>query len=126
MTGQVLCGCSAMICCSVPVYPFTEGKVWGLGEAIGLVDPVACAGIIPAMNSAKMMCDNCDNGHTYEKHLWKYYYYMTKEVKTADKVKRGEKFHFNDLLLPCRAFDTLGVYPGFRQIKKVASLVKKL
>lgn len=124
--GPVLCSCSAMICRKGPVYPFIEGKVWGLGEAIGLVDPIACAGIVPAMTSAKLMSENWDNNHRYEKQVWRCYSYMVKEAKAVAKIVREERLLYSDLLLPRRAFKTLGIYPSFRQIMKVASTVIKI
>ncbi len=126
VAGSVRCSCSATICYSGPVYPFIKGKIWGLGEAIGLVDPIACAGIVPAMNSAKLMGENWDNGYRYEKKIWQYYSYMLDEVKTVSKIRRGEKLLYRDVLLPHRAFDTLGIYPSFPQKIKVVSMIRKI
>ena len=123
---SVLCSCSAMICRHGPVYPFIEGQVWGLGEAIGLVDPIACAGIVPAMASAKLMSENWDNAHRYEKQVWRYYSYMVNEAKAVAKVVRGERLLYSDLLLPRRAFETLGIYPSFRQIIELALTIGKI
>jgi flavin-dependent dehydrogenase len=125
-TGQILCSCSAMICRNGPVYPFIEGKVWGLGEAIGLVDPIACAGIAPAMTSAKLMIENWDDGGGYEKQVWRNYSYMVKQAKTLVKFARGERLLFTDLIFPRQAFETLGIFPRFHQIIKVASKVSKI
>jgi flavin-dependent dehydrogenase len=125
-TGQVLCSCSAMICRNGPIYPFIEGKVWGLGEAIGLVDPIACAGIVPAMTSAKLMIDNWDDGGRYEKQIWRHYSYMVKEAKALAKFTRGEKLFYRDLILPRRVFKTLGLFPRLRQIIELASKVSKI
>jgi flavin-dependent dehydrogenase len=121
--GKVLCSCSETICRSGPIRPFTEGKVWGLGEAIGLVDPLAGAGIVPAMHSAKLMSENWDNAQDYEKQIWRYYSYMAHEAKTIAKIVAGERLFFRDLSLPRRAFETLGVYPSFYQIVRLASKV---
>ena len=115
-----------MICRNGPVYPFIEGKVWGLGEAIGLVDPIACAGIVPAMTSAKLMSDNWDNDDRYEKQVWRCYSYMVNEAKAVAKLARGERLLYSDLLFPRRAFETLGIYPSFRQIIGIASTVGKI
>jgi flavin-dependent dehydrogenase len=123
--GQVVCRCSAKICRSGPIYPFIEGKVWGLGEAIGMVDPIACAGIVPAMTSAKLMTENWDDGRRYEKRIWRNYFYMVKEAKALAKFARGEKLLYRDLMFPHRAFETLGIFPGFRQIIEVASKARK-
>jgi flavin-dependent dehydrogenase len=124
--GTVQCRCSGMIFRNGPVHPFIEGKVWGLGEAIGLVDPVACAGIVPAMTSAKLMSENWDNGNKYEQQVWRHYAYMVKEAKVVAKVVRGENLIYSDLLLPHRAFKTLGIFPSLHQIIEVVSKVGKL
>jgi flavin-dependent dehydrogenase len=124
--GPTVCSCSEMICRSGPIHPFTEGKVWGLGEAVGLVDPLASAGIVPAMNSAKLMSENWDNAQDYEKQIWRYYSYMAHEAKTIAKIVAGERLIFRDLSLPRRAFKTLGIYPSFHQIVRLASTVIKI
>jgi hypothetical protein len=110
--SPVLFTCSAKICRKGPVYPFIDGKVWGLAEAIGLVDPIGCAGIIPAMTSAQLMSKNCYKAHKYENLVLRYYSYMTKEAKMIEKLARGEKLLYRDLLLPQRAFEKLGIYPS--------------
>jgi flavin-dependent dehydrogenase len=121
--GAVLCSCSGTIRRSGPIYPFIEGKVWGLGEAIGLVDPIACAGIVPAMASAKLMSEDWENGPRYEKRISRYYSYMGKEAKAVAKIVKGEKLIFTDLLFPNRAYETLGIYPSFRQVIAVVSKI---
>jgi hypothetical protein len=91
-----------------------------------LVDPIACAGIVPAMTSAKLMSENWDNEHRYEKQVWRCYSYMANEAKVVAKIARGERLLYSDLLFPRRTFKTLGIYPSFRQILEVMSMAVKI
>ena len=75
-----------MICRNEPVYPFIEGKTWGLDEAICPVDPIACAGIVPTMTSAKQMSENWGNAYKNEKQVRRCYSYMVSNIKAVVKV----------------------------------------
>ena len=88
--SQVLCSCTGQIRCHGPVPPFSEGKIWGLGEAIGLVDPIAGAGIVPAMTSAKLMVENWESAQDYERQVWRRYSYMVREARAVLKFLAGE------------------------------------
>lgn len=120
--GQVICSCTEQIRCHGPILPFVEGKVWGLGEAIGLVDPISGAGIVPAMTSAKLMAQYWDSARDYEKQVWRNYSYMKAEARMVAKFMKGEKPSVSDLLMSHRAIKTLGVKLGFTQI--INALIK--
>lgn len=114
--GQVLCSCTGRIWRSGPVLPFTEGKTWGLGEAIGLIDPISGAGIVPAMTSAKIMVSNWENAKDYERQAWDEYSYMVSEARIVTRLAARKRPAYRDMFLPRRAFDNIGINPDFRQL----------
>lgn len=87
-----VCGCSAPIHCGGFRKPFVSGKTWGLGEAIGLVDPVTGEGIVPAMLSAKLMLENWGDPEGYERAIEKTFWMVPKEAKTAKRLYQGKPF----------------------------------
>ena len=122
---QVICSCTGQIRCHGPVLPFTEGKVWGLGEAIGLVDPISGAGIVPAMTSAKLMVENWESAPDYEMQVWRRYSYMVKEAGAMSRAMAGERPSYRDMLLPRRAFKTIGVKPSLPQVASAMLKARK-
>ncbi len=107
------CSCRGEIRCHGPVAPFVEGKIWGLGEAIGLVDPVTGAGIVPAMVSAGLLLDNWDSPPAYEHAVLRRYSYMTKEASVLNNLAAGRPLSSSDLFFPKQALETIGLKPGF-------------
>ena len=107
------CSCRGEIRCHGPVTPFVEGKVWGIGEAIGLVDPVTGAGIIPAMVSAGLLLGNWDSPPAYEREVLRRYSYMTKEASVLNNLAAGRPLSSSDLFFPKQALETIGLKPGF-------------
>ena len=61
--GQILCACAAKIRLSSPRHsqPFVldngENEIWGIGEAIGCVAPLAGDGIVPGLRSVEILLD---------------------------------------------------------------------
>lgn len=122
---RVLCSCTGRIWRGGPVLPFTEGKTWGLGEAIGLVDPISGAGIVPAMTSARIMVSNWENAKDYERQVWHEYSYMVSEAKIVSRLAVRKSPAYRDMFLPRRAFDNIGINPDFPQIVRAIIRARK-
>jgi hypothetical protein len=120
--SRAICSCRGHIRCHGPVTPFVEGRVWGLGEAIGLVDPVTGAGIVPAMVSAKLLVDNWDSPKAYEQAVLHRYSYMIKEANILNRLMAGQPLTSRDLFFPRQALETIGISPSFFEL---AGLVMK-
>ncbi len=56
----------------------TYGKFCGIGESIGLVDPLTGAGIIPAMFSARALIDYWYDLKGYEEYIKHSYGYLSR------------------------------------------------
>jgi flavin-dependent dehydrogenase len=119
---RAVCSCRGRIRGHGPVPPFVEGKVWGIGEAIGLVDPVTAAGIVPAMMSAKLLVDHWDYPADYEQAVMDRYSYMTKEASVLNHLMAGKSLSSGDLFFPKQALDTIGIKPSM--IKLVSLVIK--
>jgi flavin-dependent dehydrogenase len=113
--SEVVCTCKGKIRCHGPASPITHGNVWGIGEAIGLVDPVTGAGIIPAMTSAKLLVDHWESAE-YQSAILQKYAYMKKEANVLNRLMAGHLLSSSDLFFPKQALDTIGISPGFFEL----------
>lgn len=104
--GKVVCGCVARIRLTGPhgSQPFvSQGYlggpspgVWGVGEAIGCVAPLAGEGIAPAMRSALLLFRHWDDAEGYTKAILKEFDWMKEEQKVLGKLIRKERLGNGD------------------------------
>jgi len=93
--GKILCACSGKIRITGPHYaqPFVRddgpAEVWGVGEAIGCVAPLAGDGIISGMKSAQILLDYWDDPGGYEKAILREFNWMKSERTIIDKLRRN-------------------------------------
>ena len=93
--GEVLCGCSGSIRLTAPHFsrPFvarTRGReVWGAGEAVGCVAPLAGDGIVPGMKSVQLLLEWWDRPDAYAKALLGEFRWMKAERRVIDKLRRN-------------------------------------
>ncbi len=120
--GPTICVCQERIWTSGPILPFTQGNIWGLGQSIGLVDPVIGAGIIPAMDSARMMVENWDNLAAYQKQVSQTYNCMSREARIVKCLADGRMPRISDTPSLRKAAHQTGIYPDFVQIIKLLRL----
>lgn len=123
---RIICSCEEQIRGHGPVVPFIEGKVWGLGEAIGLVDPISGAGILPAMTSAKLLLENWDNPRRYESHVRAKYSYITREVNILSKFCERRLPGYQELFPLWSTFRNTGISIGPREIINILALASRV
>ena len=93
---QTICGCAGTIRLTGPQgsLPFVTldglGEVWGVGEAIGCVAPLAGDGIVPGMRSARLLVERWDDSAGYTRAVLKEFSWMKGERKVIDQLSRGE------------------------------------
>ncbi|QNT76026.1 NAD(P)/FAD-dependent oxidoreductase [Dehalogenimonas etheniformans] len=114
--SEAVCSCRGKIRCHGPVTPFVQDKVWGIGESIGLVDPVTGAGIVPAMTSAKQLVDHWDSPSEYQGVVMQRFSYMMKEANTLNRLMAGNALSSGDLFFPKWALETIGINPSFVEL----------
>lgn len=93
---ETICGCAGRIRLTSPQasLPFVtlEGReeVWGVGEAIGCVAPLAGDGIVPGMACARLLVERWDDPAAYTRAVFKEFIWMKGERKVVDRLRRGE------------------------------------
>jgi flavin-dependent dehydrogenase len=96
-TGEVLCGCNGKIRLTAPQYsqPFVARirgrEVWGVGEAVGCVAPLAGDGIVPGMRSVQILLEWWDKPDGYAKALLDEFSWMKNERRVIDKLRTNRE-----------------------------------
>ncbi len=95
--GKIICGCRGEIRLASPhaSLPFVVREkgyeVWGVGEAIGCVAPLAGDGIVPGLKSARLLLEWWDDPVGYTRAVLREFGWMKKERAVIDKLRRREK-----------------------------------
>lgn len=91
---KIVCGCAGRIRLSGPFesLPFVSGGIkegiWGVGEAIGCVAPLAGDGVVPGMRSVQLLLKAWDNPRKYKDSVLDEFRWMKDERGVIDKLKR--------------------------------------
>ncbi|NTV33763.1 MAG: hypothetical protein HGA50_10785, partial [Deltaproteobacteria bacterium] len=89
---KVLCACSGRVRLTGPCasQPFVAGDtsqgVWGVGESIGCVAPLAGDGVVSGMKSVQLLLLNWENPRAYTKSILKEFQWMETERQVIDKL----------------------------------------
>jgi flavin-dependent dehydrogenase len=97
-----LCDCGSMIRLTGPgqALPFVgdgppEG-VWGIGEGIGCVAPLAGDGIVTGMDTVKLLLNYWDDPKGYEKAVLNEFSWMEEERRVVNKLVEGSVLNLRD------------------------------
>ncbi|MGD2127426.1 MAG: hypothetical protein PVG99_15215, partial [Desulfobacteraceae bacterium] len=95
---NVLCSCKGKIRLTGPhdSLPFVADGVWGVGEAIGCVAPLAGDGVVSGMKSVKIILEHWDDPEGYTKTILKEFEWMKKERAVIDKLLAGDHLRIKD------------------------------
>ncbi|NJD78161.1 MAG: NAD(P)/FAD-dependent oxidoreductase [Candidatus Methanoperedens sp.] len=95
---EVLCGCTGKVRLTAPrgSIPYVFQNIWGVGEAIGCVAPLAGEGIIPGMRSAHILVENWNNPFAYEQAIQEEFAWMENERRVMDRLRRGANIGMGD------------------------------
>jgi len=104
--GQsILCRCAGTIRLTGPhqSQPFVangcEEGIWGVGEAIGCVAPLAGDGIVPGMRSVQLLLDSWDDPVRYRNAVLKEFSWMRDERRVVDRVRNAQPLRIRDALV---------------------------
>lgn len=117
---DIVCRCCGRIRLTAPrsSQPFVVGdgrrEIWGVGEAIGCVAPLAGDGIVPGMKSALILVENWDDSRGYARAVLEEFAWMENERKVIDKLSHREKLNFRDALVLKRNSRRMGMHIGVR------------
>jgi flavin-dependent dehydrogenase len=124
-----LCDCGARIRLTGPgqARPFVgkgppEG-VWGGGEAIGCVSPLAGDGIVTGMGTVKMLLNHWDDPEGYEKAVLQEFGWMEEERRVVDKLVEGSVLGLRDARVLKDNSRRIGIRIG---LMDAASILKNL
>ena len=123
---KVICACKGRIRLTAPQYarPFvTEDRIWGVGEAIGCVAPLAGDGVIPGMQSVHILLKWWDDPDGYTRAVLKEFSWMENERLVVDKLRRNETLGIGDAWVLRKNSRRMGMQVG---LKKAGLLLKRL
>jgi hypothetical protein len=99
---DVICTCRGSIRLTSPhsAQPFVtggaHGGIWGVGEAIGCVAPLAGDGVVPGMKSVQILMDCWEDPGRYTETLLKEFAWMKEERVVIDKLKASRPLRIRD------------------------------
>jgi flavin-dependent dehydrogenase len=127
--SNIVCACTGTIRLAGPQssQPFVvegaEPDIWGVGEAIGCVAPLAGDGIIPGMRSAQILMEQWDDPSRYTKAILREFRWMQGERKVIDKLRKDEAFGLSDAWVLKKNSRRMAMEVG---LKEAATLLKHL
>jgi len=118
--GRILCGCEGAIRLTGPHLsrPFVgdgcPGGIWGVGEAIGCVAPLAGDGIVAGMRSVRILLGHWDDPEGYTRAILQTFDWMKHERKVLDKLINRQHLGFNDARVLKKNSKRMGMKIGLR------------
>jgi flavin-dependent dehydrogenase len=113
----IICRCKGRVRLTSPQYsqPFVAGKVWGVGESIGCVAPLAGDGILPGLRSACLLLEHWDDAPSYTQAVLREFQWMTRERGVLDRLRSGRRPRIADGLVLKRNSRRMGMRIGIRE-----------
>jgi flavin-dependent dehydrogenase len=118
---KILCRCAGKIRLTGPYQsqPFvvngcSEG-LWGIGESIGCVAPLAGDGIVPGMRSVQLLLDSWDNPRQYMEAVLGEFRWMKDERGVIDKMRKAEGIGLREARVLRRNSKRMGMRVGLRE-----------
>ncbi len=99
---DVVCACRSSVRLTSPHYslPFVLShggtEIWGAGEAIGCVAPLAGDGVVPGMSSVQLLLESWDNPVRYRKAVLREFRWMKEERTVIDKLRYHAPLRLKD------------------------------
>jgi len=118
---KIRCGCSGRIRLTGPhqSQPFVadgcRDGIWGIGEAIGCVAPLAGDGIVPGMRSAELLLANWDRPHEYAEAVLAEFAWMEAERAVVDRVRQARRLGIREAGVLRRNAKRMGMQVGLRE-----------
>ncbi|MBU2497329.1 MAG: NAD(P)-binding protein [Proteobacteria bacterium] len=118
---EVICACKGNVRLSGPhdSQPFvvdgTGEGVWGVGEAIGCVAPLAGDGVVPGMKSVRILLEHWDDPAAYTKAILKEFEWMKREREVIDKLLAQNRLGLKDAWVLKKNSRRMGMQVGLRK-----------
>jgi len=97
----VICECAGKIRLAGPQgsAPFVAADIWGVGEAVGCVAPLAGDGIVPGMKSVQLLLRHWNDPAGYTQAILKEFHWMNGERRVLEKLRKGRPLGIRDALV---------------------------
>jgi flavin-dependent dehydrogenase len=118
--SKILCRCVGKIRLTGPHRSgpfFIDGSgegIWGIGEAIGCVSPLAGDGIVPGMRSVQLLLDSWDDPRKFTDAVLREFRWMKNERAVVEKMRNAEGVGIRDALVLKRNSKRMGMRVGLR------------
>jgi flavin-dependent dehydrogenase len=118
---RVRCGCTGTIRLTGPhgSQPFVTGGcaqgVWGVGEAIGCVAPLAGDGVVPGMRSVELLLQHWGDPRHYTRAVLTEFAWMDDERGVVDKLRKNEALGLGDARVLKRNAKRMEMRVGLRE-----------
>lgn len=130
---NILCSCTGRVRSTSPLasQPFVSndpargGEIWGVGESIGAVAPIAGEGNAPGMASANLLVANWDSSRRYTTRILKGFSWMIDERDVIDKVANGQRLGMRDWLILRRTGRRMGAPVSLSETRELLKCLKK-
>jgi len=121
--GKIICSCAGHVRLTGPYQsrPFVIDngtcEIWGVGEAIGCVAPLAGDGIVAGMRSAQMLMEHWNDPEGYTQAILKTFQWMKPERNVIDKLKMSKRLRMNDAWVLRKNSRRMGMKVGLREAR---------
>lgn len=131
--GKRICSCGGGVRLSSPEesQPFVAkdarsgAEVWGVGEAIGVVAPIAGEGVAPGMASARILVENWDDPVAYVSRIKKDFQWMHRERKILDKLTNGGRLGVQDWVTLKNTGRRMGTKVGIKDVMNLLGFLER-
>jgi len=131
--GRIMCGCSGRVRISTPqsstpfvsVNPELGCEVWGVGEAIGVVAPIAGEGVVHGMRCAKIITECWDDPEAYTAAVKAEFPWMPTERRILEKLIAGGSPSVGDWFALMKMGRRMGANLGLRETMSLLSFLVK-
>ena len=119
---NIVCACTGKIRLTGPQYslPYVIAEgVWGVGEAVGCVAPLAGDGVIPGMRSAQILLQRWDDPLGYTEAIQREFSWMKPERKVIDQLRRSGPLGIKEAWVLRRNSKRMGMRVGLPDAERL-------
>ncbi len=119
-TKKILCSCRGQVRITAPHYStplvvdHANPEVWGVGEAIGCVAPLAGDGIVPGMKSVQILMDCWNDPSRYTETIFEEFNWMRHERAVIDKIAERRALGVRDAWILKKNSRRMGMQVGLK------------
>jgi flavin-dependent dehydrogenase len=130
-TSQTLCACVGRLRLTGPYHsqPFyVDGApqgIWGVGESIGCVAPLAGDGIVPGMKSVQLLLKHWEDPSGYSRAILKEFDWMKTERQVIDKLLASCPLGIKDAWILRKNSKRMALEVGLKQAIKFLKALRK-